>query len=126
MAHLVYPVYGGDDMPYEPSYLRMVFESRKDAVKYIKELQEKEEELVDEENKYSNEESNWISWYYFSYNIDFCELEEGTEEYNNAVEDIITHFNITKDYFQKVINRSYYTRQRYYIGSEILFFPKKD
>ena len=38
MAHLVYPVYGGDDMPYEPSYLRMVFESREDAIKYIKEL----------------------------------------------------------------------------------------
>ena len=37
MARLVYPVYGGDDIPYEPSYLRMVFESREDALKYIKE-----------------------------------------------------------------------------------------
>lgn len=126
MAHLVYPVYGGDDIPYEPSYLRMVFESREDALKYIKELQEKEEDLVDEENKYSSKESSWISWYYFSHDIDFYELEEGTEEYNNAVEEIIKHFNITKDYFQKVINRSYYTKQHYYIGSEILFFPKKD
>ena len=126
MAHLVYPVYGGDDMPYEPSYLRMVFESREDAVKYIKELQEKEEDFANEENKYSGEESDWISWYYYSHDIDFYGLEEGTEEYNNAVEEIVKHFNITKDYFQKVINRSYYTKQRYYIGSEIPFFPKKD
>ena len=123
---VVYPVYGGDDIPYEPSYLRMVFESREDDIKYIKELQEKEEDLADEEDKYYNEESDWMSWYYSSHDTDFCELEEDTEEYNNAVEEIIKHFNITRDYFQEVINRPYYTRQCYHIGPKIPFFPQKD
>lgn len=122
---VVYPVYGGDDIPYEPSYLRVIFESREEAKKYVKELNENEEKLDEKDMRYADLEQEWFGWYDDTHEVYFEDIAD-SDAYNKAKKEIMDHFNITKEMFNEVAERPPYVKQIYHVGPEIPFFPQRD
>ena len=108
----VYLIYGGDDMPYEPTHVIASFLNKEKAEEYLKKLKEE-----DEKNCQLNEQYEKLYDKYDEY------LENEHIEYadDNVIDEALAKkFGITKEFAHEVMNFSYYP-QFYYIQSEDLY-----
>ena len=108
----VYLVYGGDDVPYEPTHVIASFLNKKKAEEYLKKLKEE-----DEKNRQLEEQYTELYNQYYEY------LEDEHIEYE--CDDVIDgalakKFGVTKEFAHEVMNFYYYP-QFYYIQSEDLY-----
>lgn len=111
-AKKVYLVYGGDDIPYEPTHVIASFLDKEKAEEYLKKLKEE-----DEKNRQLEEQYEELYNQYYEY------LEDEHIEYecdDIADEALAKKFNVTKEFAHEVMNFSYYP-QFYYIQSEDLY-----
>lgn len=111
-AKKVYLVYGGDDIPYEPTHVIATFLDKDKAEEYLKKLKED-----DEKNRQLEEQYEELYNQYYEY------LEDEHIEYecdDIADEALAKKFNVTKEFAHEVMNFSYYP-QFYYIQSEDLY-----
>ena len=108
----VYLVYGGDDVPYEPTHVIASFLNKKKAQEYLKKLKED-----DEKNFQLNEQYEKLYNQYYEY----LENEHLEDAEDNIVEEALAKkFGVTKEFVHEVMNFSYYP-QFYYIQSENLY-----
>lgn len=108
----VYLIYGGDAMPYEPTYVIASFLDKEKAQEYLKKLKED-----DEKNRQLEEQYTELYNQYYEY------LEDEHIEYadDNVIDEALAKkFNVTKEFTHEVMNFSYYP-QYYYIQSEDLY-----
>lgn len=111
-AKKVYLIYGGDDIPYEPTHVIASFLNKEKAREYLKKLKED-----DEKNRQLEEQYTELYNQYYEY------LEDEHIEYecdDIADEALAKKFNVTKEFAHEVMNFSYYP-QFYYIQSEDLY-----
>ena len=108
----VYLVYGGDDVPYEPTHVIASFLNKKKAQEYLKKLKED-----DEKNFQLNEQYEKLYNQYYEY----LENEHLEDAEDNIVEEVLAKkFGVTKEFVHEVMNFSYYP-QFYYMQSENLY-----
>lgn len=108
----VYLVYGGDDIPYEPTHVIAAFLDKEKAEECLKKLKEE-----DEKKRQLNDQYFDLYGQYYEY------LEDEHIEYDDddiADEALAKKFNVTKEFAHEVMNFSYYP-QFYYIQSEDLY-----
>ena len=108
----VYLVYGGDDVPYEPTHVIASFLNKKKAEEYLKKLKEE-----DEKNRQLEEQYTELYNQYYEY----LEDEHLEDAEDNIVEEALAQkFGVTKEFAHEVMNFSYYP-QFHYIQSEHLY-----
>ena len=111
-AKKVYLIYGGDDIPYEPTHVIASFLNKKKAEEYLKKLKED-----DEKNRQLEEQYTELYNQYYEY----LEDEQLEDAEDNIVEEALAKkFGVTKEFAHEVMNFSYYP-QFYYIQSEDLY-----
>ena len=112
-AKKVYLLYGGDAVPYEPTYVIAAFLDKDKAEEFLKRLKEE-----DEKNCQLNEQYAELYDKYYEY------LEDEHIEYHYdgiADEALAKKFNVTKEFAHEVMNFNDYCPQIYYISSVDLY-----
>ena len=108
----VYLIYGGYDMPYEPTYVIASFLDKDKAKEFVEKLKEE-----DKKNCQLNEQYEELYNQYYEY----LENEHLEDAEDNIVEEALAKkFGVTKEFAHEVMNFSYYP-QFYYIQSEDLY-----
>ena len=107
-----YLIYGGDEMPYEPTYVIASFLDKDKAEEFVKKLKED-----DEKKRQLNDQYFELYGQYYEY----LENEHLEDAEDNIVEEALAKkFGVTKEFAHEVMNFSYYP-QFYYIQSEDLY-----
>ena len=107
-AKKVYLVYGGDDIPYEPTHVIASFLNKEKAKEYLKKLKEE-----DEKNRQLEEQYEELYNQYYEY----LEDEHLEDAEDNIVEEALAKkFGVTKEFAHEVMNFYYYP-QIYYMSS---------
>ena len=107
-AKKVYLVYGGDDMPYEPTYVIASFLDKDKAEEFVKKLKED-----DEKKRQLNDQYFELYGQYYEY----LENEHLEDAEDNIVEEALAKkFGVTKEFAHEVMNFYYYP-QIYYMSS---------
>lgn len=108
----VYLVYGGDAIPYEPTYVIASFLDKDKAEEYLKKLKED-----DEKNCKLNEQYEEL----YSQYCEYLDNEHIEYQYDGiADEELAKKFNVTKEFVHEVMNFYYYP-QSYHIKSIDLY-----
>ena len=111
-AKKVYLVYGGDDMPYEPTYVIASFLDKEKAEEFVKKLKEE-----DEKNRQLDKQYEELYNQYYEY----LEDEHLEDAEDNIVEEALAKkFGVTKEFAHEVMNFYYYP-QIYYMSSSDLY-----
>lgn len=95
MKKKVYLIYGGDDIPYEPTFVVKAFESKDKAEKCLENLKKENEELIKKSSLYSTLADEY---YDFLYSI-------GNPKNDAAA--IAEHFGVTESYANEVLDFFY-------------------
>ena len=107
-AKKVYLVYGGDDMPYEPTHVIASFLDKDKAEECLEKLKED-----DEKKRQLNDQYFVLYGQYYEY----LKNEHLEDAEDNIVEEALsTKFGATKEFAHEVMNFYYYP-QIYYMSS---------
>lgn len=112
-AKKVYLIYGGDAIPYEPTYVIASFLDKDKAEEFVENLKEE-----DEKNRELDEQYTELYNQYYEYLED--EHIEDTDD-NVIDEALAKKFGVTKEFAHEVMNFNDYCPQIYYISSVDLY-----
>lgn len=101
-----YIIYGGDCIPYEPSYPIGIVLTEERAKQIVQELQQKDEQIQKEAKQLDKEISKYEKWMDDN-GIDF----DDDEEYIKLVSE---HFDVSKEYVEKCFDSHFNCPQCYY------------
>lgn len=107
-----YLIYGGDDIPYEPTHIIATFLDKDKAEEFLKKLKEEDEKNCQLNEQYSelyNQYGEYLDNEYIEYDYDGV-----------ADEALAKEFGVTKEFAHEVMNFHYYP-QIYYIRTSNLY-----
>ena len=106
----VYLIYGGDDIPYEPTHVIATFLDKEKAEEYLKKLKEEEEknyQLNEQYEKLYNIYNEYLTNEHIKYDYDGI-----------ADKELAKKFGVTKEFAHEVMNFYYYPKIYYMSSSD--------